>query len=300
LKPTVFIHTNHKQMLGAIISRYSLQRNSNSSDQFDVRFIEVKDYPCMLSREGQRYLRDGEMRPWLNNDLQSFTPLRFAPPELMNYQGRAVIMDPDIFAVGDIWELLQRDMQGAAIVCRPKSGIKGRKGAFASSVMLLDCAKLQHWQFEKNFSDMFEAQDGGPSRRDYMDWVSLKLEDPSSIGLFENEWNDFDRLTKDTKLLHNTKRKHQPWKTGLKVDYRPADTFQLFPPRHWFRRARRALFGDYKFAGTYAAHPDPRQEAFFFGLVKECLEKGILSETQLREEMEQGHLRQDALQLVAN
>ena len=294
MKPTVFIHTNHKQMLGAIISRYSLKRNSEHADQFDVRFIEVKDHACMQAREGQLYRRDGEMRPWLNNDLQSFTPLRFAPPELMDYQGRAVIMDPDIFAVGDIWELLTRDMRGKAIMCRPKSGRKGRKGAFASSVMLLDCAKLSHWRFEENFGEMFE-----PVRRDYMDWISLKLEDPQTIGLFENEWNDFDRLTAETKLLHNTKRKTQPWKTGLKVDYRPADTFQLFPPRHWFRRARRALFGDYKFAGTYAAHPDPNQEAFFFGLVKECLESGELTESQLREEIDQGHLRQDAFELLA-
>jgi hypothetical protein len=293
VKPTVFIHTNHKQMLGALISRYSLQKRSANADKFDVKFIEVKDYPCMLSREGQTYLRDGDKRPWLNNDLQSFTPLRFAPPELMNYTGRAVVIDPDIFAIGDIWELLSRDMEGKAIMCRPKSGRKGRKGAYASSVMLLDCEKLRHWQFEKNFSEMFE-----PFKRDYMDWVSLKLEDPATIGLFENEWNDFDNLTENTKLLHNTKRKTQPWKTGLQIDYRPADTFQLFPPRHWFRRARRALFGDYKFAGTYDAHPDPNQEKFFFGLVKDALADGAITEEQLREEMDQGHLRSDALQLV--
>jgi hypothetical protein len=293
LKPTVFIHTNHKQMLGALVSRYSLQKNSAHSDEFDVKFIEVKDYPCMLQCEGQRYKRDGDMRPWLNEDLQSFTPLRFAPPQLMNYSGRAVVMDPDIFAIGDIWELLNRDMQGAALMCRPKSGRKGRKGAFASSVMLLDCAQLEHWQFERDFSEMFE-----PVQRDYMDWVSLKLEDPATIGLFENEWNDFDKLTDDTKLLHNTKRKTQPWKTGLKIDYRPADTFQLFPPRHWLRRGRRALFGDYKFAGTYAAHPDPQQEKFFFGLVHGAVEDGAITESQLRDEIAQGHLRPDALQLV--
>ena len=265
MKPTVFIHTNKKQMLGALVSRYSLRKRSAHADKFDVKFIEVKDYPCMLAREGQPYLRDGEMRPWLNDDLQSFTPLRFAPPELMNYEGRAVVMDPDIFAIGDIWELLQRDMQNAAIVSRPKSGRKGRKGAFASSVMLLDCAKLRHWQFEKNFSEMFQ-----PVSRDYMDWVSLKLEPTGSISALEEYWNDFDNLTQETRLLHNTKRKTQPWKTGLKIDYRPADTFQLFPPRHWFRRARRALFGDYRFAGTYAAHPDPAQETFFFELVREA------------------------------
>lgn len=280
-------------MLGALVSRYSLQKNSAHADKFDVQFIEVKDFPSMAQHEGKKYRRDGEMRPWYNDDLQSFTPLRFCPPALMGYEGQAVVMDPDIFAIGDIWELLSRDMQGSAIMCRPKSGRKGRKGAYASSVMLLDCAKLAHWQFDKNFSEMFE-----PVKRDYMDWVSLKLEDSATIGLFENEWNDFDTLTENTKLLHNTKRKTQPWKTGLHIDYRPADTFQLFPPRHWIRRGRRALFGDYKFAGTYAAHPDPRQEAFFFGLVKEGLEDGVFTEAQLRDEMSQGHLRPDALELL--
>jgi hypothetical protein len=293
VKPTVFIHTNHKQKLGAVVSRYSLYKNSAHADEFDVRFIEVQDFPCMAQREGQLYLRDGEMRPWLNNDLQSFTPLRFAPPQLMSYQGRAVVIDPDVFAQGDVWELLNRDMAGKAIMCRPKSGSKGRKGAYASSVMLLDCAKLQHWRFEENFSAMFK-----PAQRDYMDWVSLKLEDPATIGLLESEWNDFDNLTEQTKLLHNTKRKTQPWKTGLKVDYRPADTFQLFPPRHWLRRARRALFGEYKFAGTYDAHPDPKQEKFFFDMVRGCLQDGVVTEAQLRDEIKQGHLRADALELV--
>jgi len=90
-------------------------------------------------------MRDGDMRPWLNNDIQSFTPLRFAPPQLMGYEVRAIVIDPDIFAVGDIWELLEHDMRGKAIICRRK----GRKAAYASSVMLLDCAKLAHWQFDK-------------------------------------------------------------------------------------------------------------------------------------------------------
>jgi len=293
LKPTVFIHTNHKQLLGAVVSRYSLLKNSAHADRFDVKLIELKDWPCMLEREGQKYLRDGEMRAWLNEDLQSFTPLRFAPPQLMHYQGRAVVIDPDVFAVGDVWELLNRDMGSKAIMCRPKSGRKGRKGAYASSVMLLDCAKLTHWRMEENFAEMFE-----PVKRDYMDWVSLKLEDPATIGLFENEWNDFDHLTEQTKLLHNTKRKTQPWKTGLKVDYRIADTFQLFPPRHWLRRARRALFGDYGLAGRYDPHPDPNQEKFFFDLVRGCLEDGVITEQQLRDEIAQGHVRADAMELV--
>ncbi len=292
MKPCVFIQANEKQMLGAIVAEHALRRNSKHNDRFDVCIMSYDDIPVFREREGQHFLRGGGKRMWVHDDLQSFTPSRFLPPQLMGYQGRALVIDPDVFAVGDVWELLSRDMQGKAIMCRPKSGNKGRRGCLATSVMLLDCEKLEHWRFDAQFNAMFEG------KRDYMKWVCLKYESRDTIGLFENEWNDFDRLTPQTKMLHTTKRKHQPWKTGLPIDYRPADTFQLFPPRHWIRRARRSLFGDYGLLGTYGSHPDPAQEQFFFGLVRECLENGVVTEARLREEMERDHLRHDALELM--
>jgi hypothetical protein len=254
--------------------------------------MNYDDFPFLRAREGEKYLRDGGKREWVRDDLQSFTPTRFLPPQLMAYQGRAVVIDPDVFARTDIWELLARDMMGKAILCRPKSGSKGKRGCLATSVMLLDNAKLGHWKVEEQFNDMFTF------KRDYMNWVCLKYEDPDSIGFFEPEWNDFDHLTDHTRMLHTTKRKHQPWKTGLPVDYRAADTFRLFPPKHWIRRARRALFGDYGFAGTYKQHPDMNQEHFFFGLLQECLDKGVISETMLREEMAKNHIRHDAFEVL--
>jgi hypothetical protein len=291
-KPCVFIHVNHKQILGAIVGKYALEKHSPNADKFDVQFIEVKDQAFLHEKEGQLYLRDGDKRKWLNNDLQSFTPLRFMPPELMGYEGRALVIDPDVFAVGDVWELLNRDMAGMSLMCRPKSGNKGKRGALASSVMLLDCARLKHWKTEEQFNEMFEF------KRDYMQWIGLHLEDRSCIGLFESEWNDFDHLTQDTRMLHTTKRWHQPWKTGLPIDFRPADTFRLFPPRHWIRRARRSIFGDYFLAGTYKAHPDPAQERFFFQLVSECLDTGVITEADVRSEMAHDHVRHDALDLI--
>ena len=69
----VFIHTNEKQWLGAVLGQHALRRNSANSDKFDVRIINLKDYPFMHAREGDIYLRDGDKRPWLNDDLQSFT-----------------------------------------------------------------------------------------------------------------------------------------------------------------------------------------------------------------------------------
>lgn len=192
----VFIHTNHKQIVGAIVAEYALRRNSRNNDRFDVRIIQLKDHPFFQEHEGRLYLRDGMKRPWLNEDLQSFTPLRFMPPELMGYSGRAVVIDPDIFAVGDVWELLSRDMQGKSIMCRPR------------------------------------------------------------------------------------------------------DKFRRFPPLRALMKARRKLLGEYALLGHYRRHPDPNQENLFFGLLKECLDKGLTNEEMIRDEMRQNHVRHDALEVV--
>lgn len=292
MRPVVFIQSNARQHLGALVSRFSLRRNSASPDRFDVRILQQEDHPFFRAREGQAYRRDGVRHTWRNEDLQSFTPLRFMPPECMAYRGRALVIDPDVFAVGDVWELLARDMQGKAVLCRPKGGAKGRDGGFATSVMLLDCAKLRHWRCEERFHAMFDEG------RDYMDWMFLKEEDPESIGALEEEWNDFDRLTPRTKLLHNTKRWTQPWKTGLPVDFTPADKTRSFPVLGWWRRARRALLGPHGGLGRYRRHPDPAQERLFFSLLREALEAGDVDETLLRDEMRRNHLRHDALELI--
>ena len=293
MKHCVFIHTNHKQIVGALVAAYSMRRNSAHADRFDVRIVQHKDYPCMQAREGQLYLRDGARRRWLNDDLQSFTPLRFTAPELMKYSGRAVMVDPDVFAVGDVWELLSRDMNDKAIMCRTRSSKLGEtSGCLATSVMLQDCAKLQHWQFEKQFGEMFEFQ------RDYKRWICLRTEPRETIGLLEHEWNSFDRLDTNTRMLHNTKRKTQPWKAGLPVDFRPPESFRWFPPRGWIQHARRSLFGEYGLMGHYRPHPDPHQEQFFFGLLKECVEAGIVSEDMIRQQMAQNHVRHDAFEVL--
>jgi hypothetical protein len=291
-KPTVFIQTNHRQLLGAIVSAYSLRRNSPHAGAFDVRIMHHQDYPFLQAREGQKFLRDGGSRVWKNDDLQSFTPLRFIPPSLMGYEGRAVVIDPDVFAVGDISELLSRDMQGRALLCVARPGHNGAPGYLASSVMLLDCPKLTHWRCEEQFAELFTFT------RDYTAWISLQLEPREHIGLLEPEWNHFDVLNEKTKLLHNTKRQTQPWKTGLPKDYTVRD-------KGWQARLRAAVthaqgwfLGAAATSGHYKRHPDPKQEACFFGLLRECLEQGIVPEEFLREEIRQNHLRHDALELL--
>lgn len=282
MKNTVFIHTNGKQIAGAIASAHSLKRNSKNPDAFDVKIIRQEDFPFFKEFEGKQFLRAGGWRTWKNDDLQSFTPTRFMPPELMGYQGRAVVIDPDVFAVGDVNELLTRDMGGKAIMAKRRSGHNGRDDYIASSVMLLDCAKLKHWNVKKQFEEMFAG------KLDYENWIILANEPRENIGYLESYWNDFDRLAPDTKLIHNTKRRTQPWKTGLPIDFtNRVPLIGRFLPENGIK-----LWGKYK------KHPDPRQEALFFALLKECLDNGSISEQQIRDEMQANHVRHDALEMA--
>ncbi len=289
MKPTVFIHTNERQRLGALVAAHALRRHSTHADAFEIRLLETKDFGFLAEREGQPFLRDGAPRIWRMNDLQSFTPLRFLPPRLMGFAGRALVIDPDIFAVGDVFELLSRDMQGKAVMGRRRSP---GKVCIATSAMLLDCSALREWDAEREFAELFEF------KRDYKDWICLHHVPEHTKGFFEPEWNDFDRLTPATKMLHNTKRRTQPWKTGLPVDFVPADKLGKIPLLGALNRLRARVFGDYAFLGRYARHPDPNQEAFFFGLLSECLALGSVTEDLLREEMARNHVRHDALELA--
>ena len=275
---TIFIQANARQMLGAKISALSYKKASNRPDSFDAKIMDAADYPRLM-QPGQSIQRAGHSREWDPDDLQSFTPLRFAPPSLMQFEGKAVVTDPDCFGVGDVGELFERDMGGKAIMAVPRPGHNRRNDYIATSVMLLDCSKLKHWDFDQQLDDLF-AQ-----RFDYIDWIELKREEPATIGFLEPEWNDFDRLTPRTKILHTTKRRTQPWKAGLPIDY----TLRERGPFDFLRRLKRR---------RYEQHPDRNQEALVYSLLADLVDRGEVSKQELVSEMAANHVRHDSLDLV--
>jgi hypothetical protein len=289
-KNTVFIHTNEKQMIGAIVSAHSMKRNSKSPDAFEVKIIRVEDYPFYAELQGKPFLREKRMDTWDVNDLQSFTTSRFMPPELCGYKGRSVVVDPDVFAVGDINALFTRDMQGSAVMARNRSGHKGYEDYIATSVMLMDNSKLKHWNVESDFREMFAG------KRDYEIWMRLGYEDKGTIKHLEASWNDFDNLDADTKLIHNTKRRTQPWKTGLPVDFtNRRGLFGILPsswtPAGWIKRT--------KLPGSYWRHPDRKQEEYFFALLNECLQNGMISHDLLNHHIAEKNVRADSLEIAS-
>ena len=281
MKPTVVIHTNDKQMLGALVSAHSFRRNSAAPDEFDVRIVKASEFPKLQER-GHSLLRGGHVREWDPDDLQSFTPVRFAIPGLLGYAGLALVTDPDVFAVGDVAQLFRRDLQGKAIWCTPRPGFDKITDPLATSVMLLDCARLKHWRFAEDLEALWAH------RVDYLDWINLKREDLDTIGLLEPEWNDFDHLTPATKLLHNTKRRTQPWKTGLPIDF-------TFKERGLLNFALPIVR---KLAPNYTRHPDRRQEAYFFALLADALDNGVVTRAEVEKEVRLGHVRPDSEALI--
>lgn len=275
---TVFIQANARQMLGAKISALSYKKASSRPDSFDVKIMDAAKYPRLM-QEGQTILRGGHVRRWDPDDLQSFTPLRFAPPSLMKFEGRALVTDPDCFGVGDVAELFDRDMDGKAIMAVPRPGHNRRNDYIATSVMLLDSSKLKHWNFDEEIDGLFTH------RFDYIDWIELKREKPETIGFLEPEWNDFDRLTPQTKILHTTKRRTQPWKAGLPIDY----TLRERGPFDFLRRWKRT---------RYEQHPDPNQEALVYSLLADLVDRGDVSKQELVAEMAANHVRHDSMELV--
>jgi hypothetical protein len=291
VRNTVFIQTNEKQMIGALVSAHSMKRNSRHAGSFDVQVIRTEDYPYFEAMHGKTYLREGRDSAWDAVDLQSFTITRFLPPQLMGYEGRAVVVDPDVFAVGDVADLFTRDMGGKAVLARHRSGHKGYTDYIATSVMLLDNEKLHHWDVERDFQAMFRKE------RDYEKWLRLAYEAPDTVGRLEDWWNDFDNLDSNTRLIHNTKRRTQPWKTGLPVDFtNRKGLFGILPaswtPKGWIKRR--------KLPGSYWRHPDQRQEQYFFALLKECLATGSITRELLQKHMNQNHVRHDALEVMGH
>lgn len=306
-KPTVFIHTNDKQMVGALVGMYSMKKASRNPDAFDVKLIRLEETPHLNRRQGQHYLRKGKNAIWLNEDLQSFSPLRRMVPQLMGFEGRALVTDPDVFAVGDIHELLTADMGGKAILCRNVSdGYKGNGNSFyASSVMLLDCGRLKHWRWDDEIDQMFKGT------LDYGPWIGLKNEDPETVGEIGEEWNSFDKLTPDTKLLHLTERLTQPWKTGLPIDFdlnvkaaasKASAGGQDAGALSFLDMLRKLVRSDTDKVvadiARYQKHPDPEQEQLFFGLLKGALDAGIVDVGLVKNCMQRKDVRPDALELL--
>lgn len=131
---------------------------------------------------------------WHGKTPTGFTMFRFAVPALCNFQGMAIILDPDMLVLGDIAEL--------ATYYSPGHWCKFN-GPEGDCVSVIDChavGRLTNWP------SMAELKSGTLRKWD----VRPKLQ-PILKGTIPPEWNSMDKLSDDTRLIHYTNLATQPW-----------------------------------------------------------------------------------------
>jgi len=271
----IFICTNQNQLIGAKVAKNSILRKSHFSDE-DIEILHESNCDEIKEIYSGSYLREGREINFDRHDMQSFTLMRFHIPEKMNFKGKALVIDPDIFLVRPMLEDLDKiDLSNISICCR-----KGlQKNSWGSSVMLLNCEKLRHWSLQ-NFISTLKA-----GERDYSDLINLRLEEGNIMEL-DPKWNDFDNLDKNTVLLHLTEKLTQPWRAGIKLDSYIPPLFKFIPRAPLYK-----LFGRNLKLGV--EHPDRQITDFFFQELSICLKEKIISYDELNQGVKDNFIRED-------
>ena len=275
----IFICSNENQLIGAKVSKYSIIQRSHFSEE-DVEIILESDVPQLNYFFSKPYLRGGRMQIFDKNDMQSFTLLRFYIPELLGYEGKALVIDPDVFLVREGLEQLE-DFNSSPIYAR--RGLQ--RNSWGSSVLLLSCNHLQHWSLQSFIDGLHEGQ------IDYDDLINLRYE--KSIAPLETKWNEFDDIKSDTILLHTTEKLTQPWRTGLKLNS-SIKPFLKFIPRAPIYK----IFG--KDLTTGREHPNQEVSNFFFKELSKCISKNVVSNDDLNKGIEKNFLREDLKDVMKN
>lgn len=276
----IYICSNENQLIGAKVSKYSIMQRSKYKDD-DIRIILDSDFMEMQNFFSKPHFRNGKKTSITSEDLQSFTLLRFIIPELMQFSGRALVIDPDIFQVKDGIELLEQYNKGDASIYARKGT---KKGSWSSSVMLLSCNKLRHWSLKSLINRLHDDE------IDYADLISLRLEEEKILPL-ETRWNEFDAIKPETVLLHTTEKLTQPWRTGLKLNSYIPPLFNFFPRAPIYK-----IFGKDLTIGR--EHPEPNIVNFFMSELKRCMNDGVISNQEIASAIAKGFVRKDIFSIM--
>jgi len=183
----IYVGAAESEQLAFRVLEYSIKRHTGL--EVEMRTI---DNSLAAAPSDVRYL------PYTN-----FSYGRFAIPKLAGYQGRAIYMDSDMIVFRDIGELWNTPFNGAKILVEETNPATD-KGKI-TAVMLMDCAALT-W-------DPDEIVAGLGARYDYNELMSMApllsagmLQDRLPVG-----WNALDYIDENTRLLHYTKVRTQPW-----------------------------------------------------------------------------------------
>ena len=271
----VFIQANKSQRIGALLGKYSIER---ASPGIQVEILQVEEIPAFQSFNGKTYKHGNEERTYNLADEQSFTLTRFMPPQRMEYQGRAIVIDPDVFAVQDITPLFDLDLDETTVAC-----CRRHEGDFwDTSVMLLENSRLD-WVIEEILAKL--------SAKEINYNAAIRRVLNAEVLEIPRLWNSLDHKDEETRMIHYTRQRTQPWKTGLPFTVTPRKLGKILGiiPREW-------IMGSKKYPNTYQPHKNRAAEQFFFALLSDALDSKAIDTQVIEEEIEYKRVRPDILE----
>lgn len=148
----------------------------------------------------------------------NFGFVRFMIPSIYNFEGKAIYMDADQLVFQDVkglWDSLPSNCD-VACVQHPEGnfGDKPVGQHNQTSVMVMNCGRLRDWDPTVMFKTVVpNSSELKPGEIHYRDFMMLGFMDQSRIGALDPRWNHFNIIRDDTRLVHFSHVRSQPWKS---------------------------------------------------------------------------------------
>ena len=188
----VFIGTDDTQAVPTAVLKHSILSRTDAA----VEFTEL----CNL----QTGLED--------RFYTGFSFYRWGIPAFCDFAGRALYLDADIVVLCDIRELWDMPLGNRSHLCRPRPPFRFRRwaierlgGAYAS-VMVIDCERARHWDFDTWCE---RAADDRQFYREVM-WCLPGSATADRRGDLPRAFNDLDRFAPGPDEDHPLHRPAQP------------------------------------------------------------------------------------------
>ena len=270
LKFDLFIHSNFKNKIPALVTKYSFKKNNPG---LNIYIKNLEDCKLLKECHLKTFIRNG-IECLLNIfSSQSFFFVRFICCELAKYidaKKWILIIDPDIFclkSLEDINDYIDKaEASNKSIICHNNT----------SSFMVIN-RDIIDWNEESIVNSIFHIKEDAEN---YMGLSKYK----NNIYNIPQEYNSYDLLTDTTICLHTSLTHTQPWKTG--ISYFPSDLHNLVPQK-----------GEKK-DQVFQKHKSNDIISVIFDLFSEAFNEGYFTEEDLKDEIERENIRPDIFELI--
>ena len=185
----IFVHTNSVQLLGAKVAAFSFLQALPEGSAVEVSVLSTDKFTALNHFHGCVYRYKGNKVFFDKDDIQSFTLLRLAIPEVMEYQGKSLVVDPDVF-----WVSNESPCQLFDYVSADKPVACVHDQHWRTSVMVTNNEELSGWS-------MLNAINALKDGVDYKQLIELAHVEQSKINTLPPCFNCFDNLPADGKVL---------------------------------------------------------------------------------------------------